>query len=216
MTLTEAVGWFGSALLVVSLLQTRLLRFRILNTVSCVVLVGFNAAIGVWPMVALNVVLCAINLVVIARYVRRRHDTRAYDAVPIGVDEPLLQHLLRRHAADIAQYHGQRPDEVIGAAEHAFVVSSGDELVGVVLSRSGDQPGEQVVLVDYVLAPYRDFTPGEFVYRPDGPFAALGTRRVVIPAEPAPSEKYLRAVGFVLDGDRWVLELAPSGAPSTA
>ena len=48
----EAIGWAGSALLVFSLLQARVLRFRTLNTIGCGVLIFFNAMLGVWPMVA--------------------------------------------------------------------------------------------------------------------------------------------------------------------
>ncbi|MBC7291112.1 MAG: hypothetical protein H5T83_07220, partial [Actinotalea sp.] len=46
-----------------------------------------------------------------------------------------------------------------------------------------------------------------FVFRPDGPFAALGTRRLVASPAMAGSERYLEAVGFRLDGDRRVLDL---------
>ena len=81
-------------------------------------------------------------------------------------------------------------------------------VVGVVLSRAGQSPDEQQVVLDYVLPPYRDFTPGEFVFRPDGPFAALGTTRVVASPGMASSEKYLRAVGFVERDGRRVLDLA--------
>lgn len=58
----DALGWFGSALLIYSLIQARILRLRILNTVACLILIVFNLMIGVWPMVAMNVVLAAINL----------------------------------------------------------------------------------------------------------------------------------------------------------
>jgi len=58
----DLFGWAGSALLIVSLLQTRVLRFRVLNLAACLSLVLFNALIGVWPMVGMNVALCAINL----------------------------------------------------------------------------------------------------------------------------------------------------------
>ena len=57
MPVLELVGWVGSAVLVISLLQTRVMRFRVLNTISCVVLIGYNALVGVWPMAAMNVVL---------------------------------------------------------------------------------------------------------------------------------------------------------------
>ena len=74
----DALGWFGSALLIFSLLQARILRLRVLNTVACVILIVFNALLGVWPMVAMNVVLAAINLFFIVRMLRERDDERAY------------------------------------------------------------------------------------------------------------------------------------------
>ncbi len=209
MPLLEVVGWVGSAILVVSLLQTRVMRFRVLNAVASAVLVGYNLAIQVWPMVGLNVVLVGINVVIIWRLLRRRHDARAYAVVPIGVGEPYLAHLIARHAADIGEFTPD-PEALLASAEHAFLVTSGDQLVGLVLSRSGAEPAEQQVLLDYVLPPYRDFTPGEFVFRPDGPFADLGAQRVV--AAPAMTdEHYLSAVGFVPEGERRVLHLAARG-----
>jgi hypothetical protein len=49
------LGWISSALLVYWVLQTRTLRLRLFNGVASALLVIFNAAIAVWPMVALNV-----------------------------------------------------------------------------------------------------------------------------------------------------------------
>ena len=40
-------------------MQARVLRFRVLNLVACVVLTGFNAALEIWPMVAMNIVAVA-------------------------------------------------------------------------------------------------------------------------------------------------------------
>ena len=40
----DLIGWAGSALLVWSLLQSRILRLRALNLVGCLVLIGYNAA----------------------------------------------------------------------------------------------------------------------------------------------------------------------------
>ncbi|KGM13366.1 hypothetical protein [Cellulomonas bogoriensis] len=205
MPVVEVVGWVGSGLLVLSLTQTRVMRFRVLNLVACVVLVAYNAVIGVWPMVAMNVVLTAINLGVIVTLLRRRHDARAYVAVPVGVGEPLLAHLLERHGKDVRRFWPGATEDLLGAAEHAFVVTSGDQLVGVVLSRAGAATDEQQVLLDYVVPAFRDFTPGEFVYRTDGPFAELGTRRLVACPRAAATARYLSAMGFTREGDRLVL-----------
>src|SRR4029450_13223566 len=58
----EVLGWVGSALLVYSVLQTRILRLRLFNGIASALLVIFNAAIAVWPMVALSVTLTVINV----------------------------------------------------------------------------------------------------------------------------------------------------------
>ena len=74
----EVLGWVGSALLVYSVLQTRIFRLRLFNGVASALLVIFNAAIAVWPMVALNVTLTAINVFYIVRLLRGRHDSRTF------------------------------------------------------------------------------------------------------------------------------------------
>ena len=67
MVALQLLGWADSALLVFSVLQTRILRLRIFGGVASAVLVIFNAAIAVWPIVAMNLVLTAINVFYIVR-----------------------------------------------------------------------------------------------------------------------------------------------------
>lgn len=75
----DVLGWVGSALLIYSLMQARVLRFRLLNLVACVVLVIFNAVLGIWPMVAMNVVLSGINLWFIRKLASERHSDVAFE-----------------------------------------------------------------------------------------------------------------------------------------
>jgi hypothetical protein len=83
----------------------------------------------------------------------------------------------------------------------AFLVQSGGETVGLVLAHR-TSPGTAQVDLDYVLPRFRDFTPGEFVFRPDGPFAAAGVGTVVAPQGMQASERYFAAIGFRRrDGD---------------
>ena len=49
MSWLDLIGWCGSALLIVSLMQARVLLFRVLNLFASVVLTGFNAALEIWP-----------------------------------------------------------------------------------------------------------------------------------------------------------------------
>eukprot|EP01032_Pedospumella_encystans_P029427 gene29427-33232_t len=142
----DVLGWGGSALLVFSLLQARVLRFRTLNLVACLILLVFNAFLGVWPMVGMNAVLAVINLVFIVRLTRERHDEAAFEVVQVGLDDEYLRHVLRTHEADIRKFQpdfGTRPDE----GQHAFVIVKLDETVGVVLLRGDGNPTYMLAVV---------------------------------------------------------------------
>ena len=207
MSWLDALGWAGSALLVYSLLQARVLRFRVLNTVGCVVLIVFNALLGVWPMVGMNLVLAGINLWFIRALLRDRHDLSAYDVLEVGLTDAYLRHFLRVHADDIRTCFPQ--DEWAQPAEgrSAFLVERGDETVGVVIVCDAGNGVAQVEL-DYVTRRFRDFTPGEFVYRRSGLFRERGFTQVVAPVGMV--APYYDSVGFRRDGDRQVLDVSPA------
>jgi hypothetical protein len=200
------IGWGGSALVVVSLLQTRILRLRVLNLIGCIVLIGFNAAIEVWPMVGMNVVLAVINAVHLWRLLRHRHDEEEYAVLEVGASDTYLDHVLNTHAKDINRFNpGFAPTD----SPYAFLVQHGERTVGVVLAHDAGDGRAQIDL-DYVLPKYRDFTPGEFVYRRSDVFTDHGFRQVLASPKMRDSSPYLAKVGFHPDGDRLVLDLPTS------
>jgi hypothetical protein len=201
----DALGWGGSALLIYSLMQARVLRFRVLNTLGCVVLIVFNALVGVWPMVGMNVVLAGINLWFIRRLVTERHDDRAYQVLEVGLGDAYLQHFLRVHDEDIHRFFPAADWARPEPGRAAFLVEHGDETVGVVLVRDVGAGVAQVEL-DYVTPRFRDFTPGEFVYRRSGLFRDRGFRRVLSP--PGMLSPYYDRLGFRRVGDEYCLDLA--------
>jgi hypothetical protein len=181
------------------------LRFRVLNTLGCVVLIVFNALVGVWPMVGMNVVLAGINLWFIRRLVTERHDDRAYQVLEVGLGDAYLQHFLRVHDEDIHRFFPAADWARPEPARAAFLVEHGDETVGVVLVRDVGAGVAQVEL-DYVTPRFRDFTPGEFVYRRSGLFRDRGFRRVLSP--PGMLSPYYDRLGFRRVGDEYCLDLA--------
>ena len=195
------MGWGGSALLVISLLQTRVLRFRVLNLVACAILLVFNAILGIWPMVAMNAVLSAINLWFISRLLRERHDDAAFDVLRVRATDAYLEHVLSVHQADIAAFQpnftGTTPGSIV------YLVEKGTETVGVVVLRV--QGGSALVDLDYVTPRFRDFSPGEFVWRQSDLLASLEVNRVVSPA--GMQGAYYGRIGFERQGESWVWEL---------
>lgn len=202
----EALGWAGSVVLVVSLLQARVVRLRQLNLVASVVLVAYNWLVGVWPMVAMNVAIAVINVVHLTRLVRTRHDPDTYAAVEVAADGELVAHMLERHHDDIVSFNPGFSWDGASSDALAFVVLRADEAIGLVLVTDGGD-GTAEVALDYVVPRFRDFTPGEFVYRRSGLFADRGFRTVVAPRAMRDLDGYLARVGFVdRDGHR-VLDL---------
>ena len=201
----DVLGWGGSALLVYSLLQSRVLRFRVLNLAACLILLAFNAFIGVWPMVGMNAVLCAINVWFIVQLVRDRHDEEAFEVLEVRGDDEYFRHVLRVHGADILRFNPDFVHDPSDTDQDAFLVQRGDETVGVVLLRAEGDTAH--VLLDYVTPRYRDFSPGEFIWRQSGMLSSHGYRRVI--TSPEMVSPYYDRVGFHSVGDSWVLELAP-------
>jgi hypothetical protein len=197
------LGWCGSALLIFSLLQTRVLRFRLLNLCACVSLVLFNGLVGVWPMVGMNLATSAINLFFLARLLRDRHDEAAFEVLQVQPRDAYFQHFLRVHLDDIKRFYpdfaGTQPDDL------AFQVEKGDETVGVVLVRpDGDTARVQL---DYVTRRFRDFSPGEFVWRDNPTLNARGFRRLVTPTHMVNPYYDRLGLGFRREGDAFVLDL---------
>jgi len=200
----EIGGWAGSILVVVSLTQARVLRFRWLNLVGSIIATTYNAIVGIWPFVAMNAAIAVINIYWLARLYRERHSVAAYDTVEVAPDDAYLRHLLRVNAADMAKTTPGFTPDLVDAGCLAFLVTRGDETVGVVCLRP-TSTDEAVVTLDWVNARFRDFTPGEFVYQQSGIFAEHGITRLRVPNPPEREHGYLRRMGFTPDEDGWTL-----------
>ncbi|MDO7869276.1 hypothetical protein [Nocardioides jiangxiensis] len=200
----DIAGWVGSALVVVSLLQHRVLRFRVLNLVACAVLVAFNTALQVWPMAALNLLLVVVNTWFVARLVREMSDSAAFEVFPVQHDDSYLAHVLEVHAADIARFQPDFDPSTLGQTSGCviYLVQKADETVGVVVLEIQGDTAE--VRLDYVTPKYRDFSPGEFVWRRSGMLATKGVRHVI--TSPRMVNAYYGNVGFRREGDSWVLD----------
>ena len=112
--------------------------------------------------------------------------------------------MLRVHADDIERFQPGFVWDEAGPGRTAYIVERGDETVGVVLVRDAGDGVAQVEL-DYVTPRFRDFLPGEFVYRRSGLFRDRSFRRVVTPAKMV--APYYGRLGMRRDGESYVLDV---------
>jgi hypothetical protein len=154
-------------------------------------------------MVTMNAVLAAINVWFIVKLVGHRHDEAAFEVLEVAPDEAYLHHLLRVHGPDIARFQPGLSWSADRGRRHAFLVQRGDETVGVVLLHVEDDLAR--VDLDYVTPRFRNFSPGEFVWRRSGTLATLGVTKVVTP--PGMVGAYYDRLGFRREGRSYVLDL---------
>jgi hypothetical protein len=204
MTWLDTLGWAGSALLVYSVMQARVLRFRVLNLTACVVLTVFNGLLEIWPMVGMNIALAAINIWFIRKLVSERHDEKAFQVLEVGANDEYLRHVLRVHGEDILKFQPNFVWDGAAPGRSAYLIQHGDETVGVVLIRD-DGNGVAQVELDYVTQRFRDFSPGEFVWRRSGLLKEEGFRTVVTPTGMV--APYYDRLGFKQESDHFRLEL---------
>lgn len=215
MSALSIFGWVSSALIVISLMQARILRFRVLNLAGAALATVVNALLEIWPFAAMNLVISIIDIYWIARLGRERHDEAVYEVLEVDVDDSYLQHLLRVYSADLAATHPDLATSGFTSSQDhaercAFLVQRGDQTAGLVLLRdAGGGTGE--VQLDYVTEHFRDFTPGEFVYRRSGIFAERGFTRLIARDLPAWRDYYQR-VGFHRVQGHWEREVQPAAA----
>ena len=77
MSATIALGWLGTALVLVAYAQPSARRLRIVSLVASVVLIAFNAVLGIWSNVALEIALVVVNLVQLVRFPKPAAEVRA-------------------------------------------------------------------------------------------------------------------------------------------
>ncbi len=78
----EIVGYIGSALVIISMLMTSLVRLRILNLCGALLSMLYAIAVEAWPVVMLNGALLLIQLVQILRLWRQNGDASPQSESP--------------------------------------------------------------------------------------------------------------------------------------
>ena len=148
MDTSELIGYLASALVVVSLAMTSVVRLRAISLAGSVVFVVYGALIGSVPIMITNVAIACLNIWFLRNELGGR---RALGAVVVPVDSPFLVDFLHYHLGDI---HRFQPD--------FESPPPADDVVALLLMRDGLPAGALVgrrrgrdlyVLLDHVTKP---------------------------------------------------------------
>ena len=196
----ELFGYLGSALVVVSMLMTSVMKLRIINTIGSVIFMIYALIIRSYPTALMNLFLVGIN---IYHMLRLRNTEKNFDLLEISPDDEYLDYLLDYYRDDIAKYFPAFSKEK--APGEAFVRLVLCDSVTAGIFAAVKEGKDLHVLLDYSLPVYRDCSVGTYLY---GRLAELGTGRLISETSTREHADYLIKMGFRHDtGTRYVKEL---------
>ena len=195
--LVEVIGYLGSGLVILSLLQKSILRLRTIGLVASLTFLVYSVSIEAYPIAVVNVVAAAIHLYYLRKLVRRKHEI--FTILRLRPDGRYLRYFLDFYKDDIASRY--QPDFVYEPAPDTIAVFMLRDMVpaGLLVARlHGDSSFE--VLLDYVIPQYRDFKLAEWLYSEESGIAEetnsrLAWTRVATPDQ----EEYFARIGFKPD-----------------
>lgn len=185
----EMVGYLGSALVVVSMLMSSVVKLRVINTIGSGVFTVYALMIHSYPTALMNAALIAINVYNLIKLNRR---DQSYNLVKGAQGEGILRYLLDYYQEDIRTYF---PDFSVDCrTDRAYIVCCNGNPAGVLL---GTESGEGTlrVLLDYSTPAYRDCSIGAYLY---SKLPAEGVHTLLFVEKGSQAHRaYLEKMGFV-------------------
>ena len=193
----EIVGYVGSALVILSLMQKSILRLRMIGFVASSVFLIYSIAISAYPIAVVNVVAASIHLYYLRKLLRRKSEV--FTLLQMRPESRYLAYFLDFYKDDIGTRY--QPDFVYEPGEDTLAVFLLRDMVpaGLLVGKThGDASFE--ILLDYVIPQYRDFRLANWLYSEEsGVFELTRCRcawtRVTTPEQ----EDYFTKVGFKPD-----------------
>ncbi len=192
----EIIGYIGSALVVVSMLMSSIVKLRVINTIGSVISMGYAIAVGAYPLALMNVCLIVINVYNLVKLLRRQ---KPYELIEGSPKDALVRYFLDYYKNDIATYFPQFAKGVSEDMKLAYMVCCEGNPIGILLgSRQGDAVD---IAVEYTTPAYRDCSVGAYLYPK---LAALGihTLRLANPVSDG-HKTYLQKMGYQESGAEW-------------
>lgn len=195
----ELIGYLGSALVIVSMLMTSVVKLRVINTIGSVIFCGYAIAIHSYPTAAMQVCLIIINII---NLYKLNNTKKEYSAISSNAADSFLAHFLLVNSSDIKKYFPDFTAPDIN--DKIILITCGEVPAGVFICQEENK--NLKVKIDYTTPAYRDCSAGKFIF---SHLKQLGYKSVTAETKIPAHQKYLIKLGFSADRDsqKFVKEL---------
>ena len=158
----EAIGYTGSALVLVSFLMVSVVKLRVVNTIGSVIFTAYAFIIHSYPTAIMNVCLVLINIYHLVKMQNTGKENRNYDLVCVSPSDAMLKYTIDKSADDIQKcFPGISLDTK--DANLAYIVCYEGSPAGIFVGKKSEG-GNVDIMLDYSLPQFRDFSIGKFLY----------------------------------------------------
>ena len=190
-TIIEAIGYVGSALVLVSFLMASVVKLRIVNSVGSVIFTIYAFIIHSYPTAIMNLCLVMINIYYL---VKLSNTNVEYDFVKLNKEDSLLKYIVDCYKDDIMKcFPGINMD--FSEANVGYAVCHKGTPTGILLGSLND--GLLEIMLDYSTPEYRDFSIGKYLM---SKLPEEGVKALVYRGSDVNHKAYLSKLGFVQKG----------------
>lgn len=194
----EIFGYIGTALVIVSMMMTSVIKLRIINMCGGAISLIYAFLCNAWPVVVLNACLICINFFQTVRQLRQKD---SFGHVVTNAEDATVRYFLSYYEKDVQRFF---PNYVLNPHRNTeiHIIFVSGEMVGVLV---GTRVADMYRLeMDYVIPRYRDIEVGKFLFPilKDG-----GIAMMTAPMGTDEHNKYLFKLGFSDAGGILILDL---------
>ena len=197
--LIEAIGYTGSALVLVSFLMVSVVKLRIVNTIGSVIFTVYAFIIHSYPTAIMNLCLVMINVYYLIKMSNTSQNTREYDLVRVAPGDSMLKYSIDRQKEDIEKYYPGTTDS-FADADTAFMICYKGSPVGIFVGNK-NETGNVDIVIDYCLPEYRDFSIGKFLF---ANLSGEGITSVTFNGPDTYHKEYLSKNNFTKNGNSYL------------
>ncbi len=185
-------GYLASFFVALAMLFTSIVRLRWFSLIGNLLFTIYGIALGAYPVAITNGLIMCINIYYLVKLYRKQELFRYLE---IKYDNKYLKDFLHFHQKDIKQFFPEYrylPLE----SNRCFFILRDMQVAGVIISKK-ISPDTLEIILDYTIAPYRDFKPGMYFFHNRHLLNDdLRLRKIITKSYHKKHEKYLQKIGF--------------------
>ena len=155
----EWIGYLASALVALSLIVTKAVKFRIFNLLGCITFITYGVFISAFPVILANSILLVINIFQLIKLYKIEEQ---FQLIPFNIDDKIVEKFLQFYTKDIQNYFPAFQLKQTNLKQLNYVVMR-DISIANIFVVTIDNTGNAMVQINYTVPQYRDYKATKFI-----------------------------------------------------